>query len=122
MSRDPGRSIADTIQDRKINALVMGWSGRRHGPKARILGTELDTVLRQSGCRYGRSSRFKVPEMPERILIPAANPSQAQFAIHVAESVAGPSTWIETSSHPTRSDEKEDRVRADLRSGDIRDR
>ncbi|MEE2907651.1 MAG: amino acid permease [Planctomycetota bacterium] len=114
LSRDPGRSIADTIQDRKINALVMGWSGRRHGPRARILGTELDTVLRRADADTV-VLRGEVPETPERILIPAANPRQAQFAIHVAEAVAGPSTWIEL-LRILRTDEKEERIRSDLRS------
>ena len=115
LSRDPGKSIADTIQDRKINALVMGWSGRRHGPKARILGTELDTVLRNTDADT-IVVRGQVPPTPQRILIPVANPKQAQFAIHVAESLAGPSTWIEL-LRVLRSDEKEERVRNDLRSG-----
>ena len=115
LSRDPGKSIADTIQDRKIDALVMGWSGRRHGPKARILGTELDTVLRNTDADT-IVLRGEAPETPERILIPVANPKQAQFAIHVAESLAGPSTWIEL-LRVLRSDEKEDKVREDLRSG-----
>ena len=92
----------------------MGWSGRRHGPKARILGTELDTVLRRSDADTV-VLRGSVPEMPERILIPAANPRQAQFAIQVAESVAGPGTWIEI-LRILRSDEKEERIRSELRS------
>ncbi|MBG80367.1 MAG: cationic amino acid transporter [Phycisphaerae bacterium] len=115
LSRDPGRSIVDTIQDRKINALVMGWAGPRRGPRGKVLGTELDTVLHKADADTV-VLRGKVPESPERILIPAANPRQAQFAIHVAEALAGSSTWIEL-LRVLRPDEDEDEVRAELRSG-----
>ena len=114
LSRDPGRSIVDTIRDRGINALVMGWSGPRRGPRGKVLGTELDTVLHKADADTV-VLRGEVPKMPERILIPAANPRQAQFAIHVAESVAGPSTWIEL-LRVLRSGEDEETVREAMRA------
>ena len=47
LSRSPGQSIVETINERDITTLVMGWGGPRRSRSVRsiMIGTEIDHVL-----------------------------------------------------------------------------
>lgn len=96
LSRSPGQSIVETIHERKISTLLMGWGGPRRPRSMRsiMIGTEIDHVLRKADANT-IVLRGLLPESPKRIVIPAANPRQSKYAVAVAEAVAEPGTVIE---------------------------
>jgi len=113
----PGRSIVDTIIERRAQTLVMGWSGPKHrgrdyrqpgsiGLSARrvLIGSEIDHVISRADANTV-VLRGQLPEAPQRILIPVANPRQARYAIAVAEDVAGDGARIDL-IHVVRSREE----------------
>lgn len=96
LSRSPGQSIVETIRERDITTLVMGWGGPRRSRSMRslMLGTEIDHVLSRADANT-IVLRGEIPETPKHIIIPAANPRQSRYAVAVAEAVAGTGSKIE---------------------------
>ena len=96
LSRSPGQSIVETINERDITTLVMGWGGPRRSRSVRsiMIGTEIDHVLTRADANT-IVLRGTLPEAPKHILIPAANPKQSRYAVAVAEAMAGPGSVIE---------------------------
>ena len=96
LSRSPGQSIVETIRERNITTLVMGWGGPRRARSVRslVIGTEIDHVLRNADANT-IVLRGDLPEDPKHIVIPAANPKQSRYAVAVAEAVASPGSRIE---------------------------
>jgi amino acid transporter/nucleotide-binding universal stress UspA family protein len=97
LSRSPGQSIVETISERNITTLLMGWGGprrTRRSMRSMIIGTEIDHVLSRADANT-IVLRGQLPETPGTILVPAANPKQSMYAVAVAEAVAGPGTKIE---------------------------
>jgi len=97
VSRHPGQSIVETVHERNIGTLVMGWTGPKRGPRRMrsiIIGEEIDTVIRRADCDTV-VVRGSVPPEPRRIIVPVAHPKQGQFALGLAARLASPSTVIE---------------------------
>lgn len=97
VSRHPGQSIVETVQERGIGMLIMGWTGPKRGPRrvrSIIIGEQVDTVIRRADCDTV-VVRGSVPPKPSRIVVPVAHPKQGRFAIGLAGRLAGPSTIIE---------------------------
>ncbi|MDG2291558.1 MAG: amino acid permease [Phycisphaerales bacterium] len=96
LSRSPGQSIVETIHERKISTLLMGWGGPRRSRSMRsiMIGTEIDHVLRKADANT-IVLRGTLPDAPKKIMIPAANPKQSKYAVAVAEALAGPGSVIE---------------------------
>ncbi len=100
LSRIPSQSIVETIEERKIETLVMGWAGPRskHTSLTRrrglFIGAEVDSVLAEADANTV-VLRGTIPDDPKRILIPCANPTQVRYSVRVAEMIAGPETVIE---------------------------
>jgi len=97
LSRSPGQSIVETISERKITTLVLGWRGtprHRRSVRSIMLGTEIDHVLSRADANT-IVLRGDLPDEPRDILVPAANPRQALYALAVAEAVAVQGTVIE---------------------------
>ena len=49
VSHDVGHAILETIKERHIDLILMGWQGETAAP-GRIFGNVVDTVIRQAGC------------------------------------------------------------------------
>lgn len=95
VSRHPGQAIVETVTERKIDTLVMGWTGPKRGPRRiHVIGEQIDTVIRRADCDTV-ILRGAVPSEPKRIVVPVAHPKQGRFAIGLAAHLAGPSTVIE---------------------------
>ena len=50
VAHDVSAAVLETIQERHINSLLMGWKGGTHTP-GRIFGDVADTLLRQAPCQ-----------------------------------------------------------------------
>jgi nucleotide-binding universal stress UspA family protein len=97
VSRHPGQAIVETVIERSIDTLVMGWTGPKRGPRKMqkiIIGEQIDTVIRRADCDTV-ILRGSVPASPRRIIVPVAHPKQGGFALGLAAQLAGPSTVIE---------------------------
>lgn len=49
IAHDPAQAMLETIRDRHIDLILMGWEGRTRTP-GRVFGTVVDTVIRQASC------------------------------------------------------------------------
>jgi amino acid transporter/nucleotide-binding universal stress UspA family protein len=97
VSRHPGQAIVETVTERHIDTLVMGWTGPKRGPhrvRSIVIGEQIDTVIRRADCDTV-ILRGSVPAEPRRIVVPVAHPKQGSFALSLATHLAGPSTIIE---------------------------
>ena len=97
VSRHPGQSIVDTVVERQVDTLVMGWTGPKRGPRAMrsiVIGEEIDTVVRRADCDTV-VLRGSIPESPSRIVVPVAHPRQGRFALAVAARLAAPDGVVE---------------------------
>ena len=97
VSRHAGQSIVETVIERGIDTLVMGWTGPKRGPhraKTTVIGEQIDTVIRRADCDTV-ILRGSMPASPGRIVVPVAHPKQGRFAIGLAAHLAGASTVVE---------------------------
>jgi len=96
VSRHPGQAIVETVRERGIGTLIMGWTGPKRGPRRlrSVIGEQIDTVIKGADCDTV-IVRGSVPPEPGRIVIPVAHPKQGRFAIGLAGRLAGQSTIIE---------------------------
>lgn len=81
----PAQAILDTIEDRDVNIVVMGWRGRRRDPQT-ALGRNLDLVLKQANCHVVILQEGAARQS-EAILIPAAYPDQARLSLEVGKAL-----------------------------------
>ncbi|MBI1240676.1 chloride channel protein [Umezakia ovalisporum] len=49
VAHDPAQAILETIKERHINLILMGWKGQTFTP-GRIFGNTVDTIIRQATC------------------------------------------------------------------------
>jgi amino acid transporter len=89
VSRSPSQSIADTVQERSVQTVVLGWAGpgRRRAvgtTRTSAFGAQVDDVLRSTDANTVLI-KGRLPASINTITIPVANPKQASYAIHVAE-------------------------------------
>ena len=80
LAHRPATAIVRTLEERRADFCVLGWVARTRG-RNRILGSNLDTVLRQANCNFVILQQLRGPV--RRILFPASNPRQAQVAFGV---------------------------------------
>jgi amino acid transporter/nucleotide-binding universal stress UspA family protein len=119
VSRHAGQAIVETVTERHIDTLVMGWTGPKRSPRrvrSIVIGEQIDTVIRRADCDTV-ILRGSVPSKPRRIVVPVAHPGQGSFALGLAARLAGPSTIIEAVRVVTDPDERdaaEKRLRVDL--------
>ena len=119
VSRHAGQAIVETVIERHIDTLVMGWTGPKRSPRrvrSIVIGEQIDTVIRRADCDTV-ILRGSVPSEPRRIVVPVAHPGQGSFALGLAARLTGPSTIIEAVRVVTDPDERdaaEKRLRLDL--------
>ncbi len=119
VSRHPGQAIVETVTERKIDTLVMGWTGPKRGPhrmRTIVIGEQIDTVIRRADCDTV-ILRGSVPSEPKRIVVPVAHPKQGRFALGIAAQLATSSTVIEAVRVVTNDSDKataEQRLHLDL--------
>jgi len=49
VAHDPAQAMLETIKDRHIDLILMGWEGHTRTP-GRVFGTVVDTIIRQAAC------------------------------------------------------------------------
>ena len=119
VSRHPGQSIVETVHERQIGTLVMGWTGPKRAPRRMrsiIIGEQIDTVIRRADCDTV-VARGSVPSSLKRIVVPVAHPKQGRFALGLAGHLASESTIIEAVrvvKDPSDVEDAERRLRLDL--------
>jgi chloride channel protein, CIC family len=80
VAHDVAQAILETISDRHINIMLMGWKGNTDTP-GRIFGNVVDTVVRQATCevmlvklgtslKFGEGSIPSVVEASHRVVLP----------------------------------------------------
>lgn len=79
LAHDPAQAILETIKDRHVDLILMGWKGTTSTP-GRIFGNTVDTVIRQAACevilvKLQEGATFK------RWLVPIAGGPNAQEAL-----------------------------------------
>jgi len=79
LAHDPAHAILETVKERHIDLVLMGWNGAPSTP-GRIFGNTVDTVFRQAGCevmlvKLQASAQFR------HWLIPVAGGPNAQRAL-----------------------------------------
>lgn len=80
LAHKPATAIVRTIESRRADFCVLGWSGRTRG-RNRILGSNLDEILREANCTFVVMQELEASV--RRVLFPASNPLQAQVAFAV---------------------------------------
>jgi len=81
VAHDVSQAILETIKERHIDRVVMGWKGSTSTP-GRVFGDVVDTLVRQAPCevvlaKLSDTSRF------DRWLIPLAGGPNSQAALHL---------------------------------------
>ncbi len=80
LAHRPAVAIVRTVEERRADFCVLGWAARTRG-RNRILGSNLDVILRGANCNFVVLQQLQGPV--RRILFPASNPRQAQVAFAV---------------------------------------
>ena len=87
-TRDTATGIVSGAEEHGANLILMGWHGR---PPRRdiVLGSYLDTVLRNAPCDV-LVKRIRTPQADdvEAVLVPVANGPHARFATQVGGAIA----------------------------------
>jgi chloride channel protein, CIC family len=81
VAHDPTQAILETLKDRHIDLVLMGWKGSTTTP-GRVFGSVVDTIVRQAACevllvKLSDSERF------DRWLVPIAGGPNAQIALQL---------------------------------------
>lgn len=81
LAHDPAHAILETIKERHIDLILMGWKGTTSTP-GRIFGNIVDTVVRQAACGV---MLVKLQEAAtfSRWLVPIAGGPNAQAALQL---------------------------------------
>lgn len=85
LSHTIAQAVLETVKERHIDLLLMGWKGRTSTP-GRIFGDTVDTAIRQAACdvvlvKFGKS-RFS------RWLVPIAGGPNARYAVKLLPALA----------------------------------
>jgi nucleotide-binding universal stress UspA family protein len=87
LAHNPAVAIVKTLEASGADFCVLGWRGSSRGAN-RVLGSNLDEVLRAANCNFVVMQDLGPERTVRRILLPAANPTQAELAFAVAYAVA----------------------------------
>jgi chloride channel protein, CIC family len=92
VAHDPATTILETIKERHINLLCMGWQGKTSTPD-RIFGNTVDTAIRQAPCpvvlvKLGKNlqamSQFPATQVQlDRWLVPIAGGPNMQYGLEL---------------------------------------
>ncbi len=79
VAHDAAQAMLETIKERHINLVLMGWKGSTSTP-GRVFGTVVDTLIRQAPCdvvlaKLGEEARFN------HWLLPLSGGPNAQYAL-----------------------------------------
>jgi amino acid transporter/nucleotide-binding universal stress UspA family protein len=83
IARKPAKGIIDEVEDRDIDMVIMGWKGSSRHPDTRI-GSNIDTVMKDADCDIA-VVRGDGMDQIDNVLIPVANPEQAQLMVDIGE-------------------------------------
>ncbi|MEP0870972.1 chloride channel protein [Trichocoleus desertorum AS-A10] len=81
VAHDVSQAILETIKDRHIDLILMGWKGTTATP-GRVFGGAVDTVIRQASCDVVLA-RLRGTETFNRWLVPIAGGPNAQYAVQL---------------------------------------
>ena len=94
VAHDVSEATLETIRERHINLLLMGWKGRSFTPD-RIFGDVVDTLIRQASCdlvsiRWGQTDKplDRLPQF-ERWLIPVGGGPNVREALQLLPALIG---------------------------------
>ena len=92
VTHDIAQAILETIKERHIDQLIMGWNGESTTP-GRIFGNVVDAMIRQAGCnvvlvKFGAETETAI----DRWLIPTAGGPNSRQAIRLLPALAKLST------------------------------
>ena len=79
LGHQPYKGIIQTVEERSIDFLVIGWRGRRRD-RYTMLGSNIDEVVKYSPCNVV-VAQHNVSVPARRILIPVANPRKANLLL-----------------------------------------
>ncbi|HEY9747086.1 MAG TPA: chloride channel protein, partial [Allocoleopsis sp.] len=81
VAHDVSQAILETIKERHIDLILMGWKGTTSTP-GRVFGGAVDTVIRQAACDVVLA-RLRGTETFNRWLVPIAGGPNAQYAVQL---------------------------------------
>ncbi len=79
LAHDPAHAILETVKQRHIDLVLMGWNGAPNTP-GRIFGSTVDTVIRQAACEV-MLVKLQEPAQFRHWLVPVAGGPNAQRAL-----------------------------------------
>jgi chloride channel protein, CIC family len=79
LAHDPAHAILETLQERHIDLILMGWKGSTSTP-GRIFGDIVDTVFRQAACEV-ILAKLQEPISFNHWLVPTAGGPNSQAAL-----------------------------------------
>ncbi|MEM7552575.1 MAG: chloride channel protein [Cyanobacteria bacterium P01_A01_bin.84] len=130
IAHDAARAILETINERHIDLILMGWKGKTSSPN-KIFGNVVDTIIRQATCeialvRLGKqiksnklgkgnlsslSYAFRYPSFPlqfNRWLVPMAGGPNARAAIKLLPGLVtlgkDPQIWLTRVFKPNKTE------------------
>jgi chloride channel protein, CIC family len=88
VAHDVAQAILETIKERHIDLILMGWKGNTSTP-GRIFGTVVDTIIRQAGCDVVLVKLGNICDFHQfhRWLVPMAGGPNARMAIKLLPSL-----------------------------------
>ncbi len=123
VGRSPARCVVDTVNERTVDMLVMGWTGPKRRPMGMrhfTFGTDIDGVIREADCDT-LVLKGSVPQKCRRIVVPIAHPRQGRFAVGIARELLSDGGSVEAvriASHEDDLDAIRESLREDLAGAD----
>jgi nucleotide-binding universal stress UspA family protein len=123
IGRSPAKCVVDTVNERNVEMLIMGWTGPKRRPLGMrhfTFGTDIDSVIRQADCDT-LVLKGSVPQKCRRIVVPIAQPKQGRFAVMIARELLADGGTVEAvriASAEDDCDEVRETLRDDLSGGE----
>ncbi|MBV6623844.1 MAG: chloride channel protein [Rivularia sp. (in: Bacteria)] len=89
VAHEVGNATLETVKERHINTLLMGWKGSTDTP-GRIFGNVVDTIIRQATCELllVKLGNFSHPINFKRCLVPMAGGPNSKIALKLLPALA----------------------------------
>lgn len=81
VAHEPAQAILETLKDRYIDLVLMGWKGSTSTP-GRVFGSGVDTIIRQAACDVVLV-KLQHPGTFDRWLVPLAGGPNSQQAVQL---------------------------------------
>ena len=81
VAHDPAQAMLETIHERHIDRILMGWEGKTTTP-GRVFGSAVDTIIRQAACELVLVKLVEHPTF-NHWLLPIAGGPNAQAALRL---------------------------------------